>query len=119
MKNVCRLLIWTLASLFNKSCRAENPNVVKTYQTYKGKNFTVLGISLDQAGARDKWLKRYMTTAWIGRRCDLKGWKNEAAQLYSVRAIPQNFLINPQGKIIAHDIRGEELNKKLQEIFKD
>jgi len=101
-------------------CRAENPNVLKAYDTYKAKNFTVLGISLDKADARDKWLKAIHDDhlEWT-QLADLKGWKNEAALLYSVRAIPQNFLIDPQGKIIAHNIRGEELFKKLQEIFKE
>jgi len=99
-------------------CRAENPNVVKTYDNYKNKNFTILGVSLDQPNARDKWLKaiQHDNLTWT-QVSDLKGWKNEAAQLYAVRAIPQNFLIAPDGKIVAKDVRGEDLEKTLAKLL--
>ena len=99
-------------------CRAENPNVVKTYDNYKNKNFTILGVSLDQPNARDKWLKaiQHDNLTWT-QVSDLKGWKNEAAQLYAVHAIPQNFLIAPDGKIVAKDVRGEDLEKTLAKLL--
>lgn len=99
-------------------CRAENPNVVKAYNTYKDKNFTILGVSLDQPGKKDNWLKAinddHLTWTQVS---DLKFWKNEAAQLYAVQAIPQNFLVGPDGKIVAKNIRGEDLNNKLKELL--
>lgn len=100
-------------------CREENPNVVKAYNTYKDKNFTVLGISLDQPGKKDAWLaaieKDGLTWTHVS---DLKFWNNEVAKLYGIRAIPANFLIDPTGKIIAKNIRGEELQTKLAEVLK-
>jgi len=99
-------------------CRAENPNVVVAFNTYKAKGFTILGVSLDQPGAKDKWLKAihddHLTWTQVS---DLKSWKNEVAQLYSVQAIPQNFLIGPDGKIVGKNLRGEDLNNKLKELF--
>jgi peroxiredoxin len=99
-------------------CRAENPNVVKAFDNYKNKNFTILGVSLDQPNAKDKWLKaiQHDHLTWT-QVSDLQGWKNSAAQLYAVQAIPQNFLIGPDGKIIAKDIRGEDLEKTLEKLL--
>ncbi|RKR80358.1 peroxiredoxin [Mucilaginibacter gracilis] len=99
-------------------CRAENPNVVKAYQRYKGENFTVLGVSLDRAGKKDEWLAAIKADGleWT-QVSDLKFWKNEAAKLYGIRAIPQNFLIGPDGKIVGKNLDGKELSQKLQEIF--
>jgi peroxiredoxin len=100
-------------------CRAENPNVVKAYNTYKSKGFTVLGVSLDGASQKDKWLaaiqKDGLTWTQVS---DLKGGSNAAALTYGVMAIPQNFLIDPNGVIIAKNLRGEDLNKKLASLFK-
>lgn len=100
-------------------CRKENPNVVAAYNQYKDKGFTVLGVSLDNKSAKDAWVNAIAKDGltWI-QVSDLNGWQNAAAQLYSVQAIPQNFLIDPQGKIIAKNLRSEELNKKMEEIFK-
>jgi peroxiredoxin len=100
-------------------CRAENPNVVKVYNQYKDNGFTVLGISLDNEKGRDAWLKAINKDqlTWT-QVSDLKGWYNEVAALYSVKAVPQNFLIDPNGKIIAKNLRGEELAAKLKEIVK-
>jgi len=98
-------------------CRKENPNVVKAYQQFKDKNFTILGISLDRTKAA--WLKAInddqLTWTHVS---DLKFWKNAAAELYCVKSIPQNFLIDPDGKIIAHNLEGEALSAKLTELLK-
>ncbi|WP_341837739.1 TlpA disulfide reductase family protein [Chitinophaga pollutisoli] len=100
-------------------CRAENPHVVKAYNEYKDKNFTILGVSLDQPTAKDKWLKAIADDGLTWPQVsDLKFWKNEAAALYAVRAIPQNFLLDPQGKIIAKNLRGDALAAKLAEVIK-
>lgn len=99
-------------------CRAENPAVVKAFHEYKDKNFTILGVSLDQPGAKDKWLKAIEDDklTWT-QVSDLAFWKNAVAQQYAVNAIPQNFLLDPSGKIIAKNLRGEELGKKLAEVI--
>jgi peroxiredoxin len=100
-------------------CRAENPNVVKAYAKYNEKGFTVLGVSLDQPGKKEAWIaaihKDNLTWTHVS---DLKFWDNAVAKLYGIQSIPQNYLLDPQGKIIASNIRGEELEKKLAEIFK-
>ncbi|HRZ95921.1 MAG TPA: TlpA disulfide reductase family protein [Paludibacter sp.] len=100
-------------------CRAENPNVVNAFNTYKDKNFTILGVSLDAEKQRAAWLKAVADDklAWT-QVSDLKGWMNEVAALYAVRSIPQNFLLDPEGKIIAKNLRGEALNEKLKELLK-
>lgn len=99
-------------------CRAENPNVVKAYNTYKDKGFAILGVSLDGKTTRAAWLaaikKDGLTWTEVS---DLNGWNNEAAKLYGVHSIPQNFLIDPDGKVIAKNLRGDELNKKLATLF--
>jgi peroxiredoxin len=99
-------------------CRAENPNVVKAFNTYKDKNFTVLGVSLDNPGKKEAWLQAIEKDDlhWT-QLSDLKGWSNEVAVQYGVRSIPANYLIDPTGKIIAKNIRGEELQTKLAEIL--
>ncbi|ANI88034.1 hypothetical protein A9P82_01070 [Arachidicoccus ginsenosidimutans] len=100
-------------------CRAENPNVVKAYNEYKDKGFNILGVSLDGTSTKNAWLaaikKDGLTWTEVS---DLKGWENAAAQLYMVTAIPQNFLIDPNGVIIAKNLRGDALESKLAEIFK-
>lgn len=100
-------------------CRRENPNLVKTYQAFKDKGFTVLGVSLDKPADKEKWVaaieKDGLTWTQVS---DLKAWENEAAKLYEVTAIPMNFLINPEGKIVARYLRGEVLDKKLAEVIK-
>lgn len=99
-------------------CRAENPNVVKAFNQYKDKNFTILSVSLDQPGKKEAWLDAIHKDglAWT-HVSDLQFWNNAVAKEYGIRAIPQNFLLDPTGKIIAKNIRGEELNKKLAEVF--
>lgn len=100
-------------------CRAENPNVVVAYNKFKDKGFTVLGVSLDQPGKKDAWLAAIAKDglAWT-QVSDLKFWNNEVAELYGIRSIPQNFLIDPTGKIAATNLRGEELQAKLAELLK-
>ena len=99
-----------------KPCRLENPNVVKTYNKFKDKNFTVLGVSLDQQ--KQAWVnaieKDNLTWTHVS---DLQFWNNAAAQLYRVQSIPQNFLVDPNGKIVAKDLRGPDLEKKLCEFI--
>lgn len=97
-------------------CRAENPNVVNAYNQYKDKNFTVLGVSLDQE--KQSWLQAIAADklTWT-HVSDLQYWSNEVAQLYHIQSIPQNFLIDPNGIIIGKNLRGEELQAKLRELF--
>jgi len=97
-------------------CRGENPNVLKAYNEYKDKNFTVVGISLDDKA--DRWEKaiREDNMPWT-QLSDLKGWKNELADYYGIQGIPSNLLIDPNGKIIAKDLRGEALHAKLAEVL--
>jgi peroxiredoxin len=99
-------------------CRQENPNVVRAFNHYKGQKFTIVGVSLDRPGAKDKWLKAIHNDglAWT-QLSDLKFWDSKAAGLYAVRGIPQNFLLDPDGKIIGKNLRGEDLENKLEEIF--
>lgn len=99
-------------------CRVENPNVVEAFNKYKAKGFHVLGISLDQPNAKEKWIKAIHDDklAWT-HVSDLQYWKNAVAVQYGIQAIPQNLLIDPQGKIIAKNLRGEDLQKKLAELF--
>ena len=100
-------------------CRAENPNVVKAFSKYRDKGFTVLGVSLDRPGQKEKWIKAVhddqLTWTHVS---DLKFWENAVAKQYGIQAIPQNYLLDPEGKIIAKGIRGDELVKKLEEIFR-
>jgi len=98
-------------------CRKENPAVVAAFNTYKDKNFTILGVSLDQN--RDKWLEaiKVDNLTWT-HVSDLKFWSNEVAQLYKIQGIPANMLIDPNGKIIARNLRGEDLMQKLQQVLK-
>jgi peroxiredoxin len=97
-------------------CRAESPNLLKNYLVFKNKGLNVLSISLDNNA--DYWKKAIEKDGmpWT-QVSDLKGWNNEVAKLYGIRAIPANFLIGPDGKIIARDLRGEILHKKLSEVF--
>lgn len=99
-------------------CRQENPNVVRNYNKYKTKNFTVLGVSLDKPGDKASWLAAVKADGLTWTQVsDLKYWNNSAAALYAVSSIPQNYLIGPDGKIIAKNLRGEDLDAKLQELF--
>ncbi len=97
-------------------CRNENPNIVKAYNTYKDKNFTILGISLDkdpkawaQAIAADK-------LTW-SHASELKDFEGPTVRLYQIEAIPSSFLIDPTGKIVAKNLRGEELAAFLEKTL--
>ena len=98
-------------------CRGENPNVVKAYNTFKDKNFTVLGVSLDQD--KQQWLNAIKADnlTWY-HISDLKYWSSAAVALYGFDGIPFNVLVNPEGKIVAMNLRGPLLESKLQEILK-
>ena len=98
-------------------CRAENPNVLANYNKYHAKGFDVLGVSFDEK--KENWLKAVKDDAlpWL-QISDLKGWANAAGKLYGISSIPQNILLDPEGKIIAKNLRGEALGEKLKEILK-
>jgi peroxiredoxin len=99
-------------------CRQENPNVVHVYNKYKDKNFTVLGVSLDKAEGRADWLAAIKSDGLTWTEVsDLKFWNNQAAALYYVSSIPSNFLVDPNGKIIARNLRGDDLEDKLKEVL--
>ena len=100
-------------------CRQENPNVVKAYAQFKNKNFEILGVSLDNPNAKTAWLNAIERDklTWT-QVSDLQGWKNQAARLYGVESIPQNFLVDPDGVIIAKNLRGENLIITLSNLLK-
>ncbi|HEY5327370.1 MAG TPA: TlpA disulfide reductase family protein [Mucilaginibacter sp.] len=99
-------------------CRQESPNLVKAYNKYKDKNFTILGVSLDKADGKSAWLSAINNDGlrWT-QVSDLKFWNNAVAGLYYITSIPSNFLIDPTGKIIAKDLRGNDLEVKLEEVL--
>jgi peroxiredoxin len=99
-------------------CRQENPNVVANYKKFSTKNFTVLGVSLDRPGQKDRWLQAiYKDNLTWTHVSDLQFWNNAVAQQYRVQGIPKNWLIGPDGKIIAKDLRGAALEQKLCELL--
>jgi peroxiredoxin len=100
-------------------CRAENPNVLKAYEAFKGHNFEVLGVSLDDEKSREKWVKAIADDhmPWT-QVSDLHGFASEIAERYGVKSIPQNFLIDPTGKIVASNLRGDELLAALARFIK-
>ena len=100
-------------------CRQENPNVVKAYNQFKdkGKGFTIYSVSLDQDKA--KWEKAIAADGLTWHHVsDLASWNSVAGAAYGVKAIPQSFLLDPQGRIIAKNLRGEALAAKLAEVLK-
>jgi thiol-disulfide isomerase/thioredoxin len=97
-------------------CRRENPNVVKTYATYKDKGFEIFGVSLDQN--REAWLKAIETDKLVWKHVsDLQYWNSAGAQAYQVNSIPQTFLVDPTGRIIAKGLRGAALDNYLAKLF--
>lgn len=98
-------------------CRRENPNIVAAYNKYKNKGFDIIGVSLDES--KEKWLKAIEDDklTWT-QVSDLKYWDSEMAQLYNVRSIPTNFLIDSSGKLLAQDLHQLELDLKLNELLK-
>ncbi len=98
-------------------CRQENPNVVNAFQKYRNKNFTVLGVSLDKA--KKPWIDAIaMDNLTWPHVSDLQGWQNAAALQYQIASIPQNFLIDPNGVVIAKNLRGAALDQKLASLLK-
>lgn len=98
-------------------CRKENPNVVKAYETYKDKGFTIFSVSLDTD--KEKWIQgiKKDQLMWPYHVSDLQGWKSSVCETYGVRAIPQSFLLDKEGKVIATNLRGEQLLSALQTVF--
>jgi len=97
-------------------CRMENPNVVKAYNEFKGKNFTILGVSLDKD--KDSWKKAISQDhlAW-SQMSDLKYWNSQAVETFGFQGIPFNVLVDPSGKVIGESLRGEELDAKLKQVL--
>ena len=97
-------------------CRQENPNVVKAYEQFKDKNFTVVGVSLDQK--KDDWLAAIHADhlSWT-HISDLAFWQSKAVETFQFNAIPYNILLDPQGRIIAIGLRGDDLEAKLKEVL--
>jgi peroxiredoxin len=97
-------------------CRMENPNVVEAYNEFKGKNFTILGVSLDKDA--DSWKKAiaqdHLTWTHIS---DLKYWNSQAVETFGFQGIPFNVLVDPNGKVIAQELRGKDLENKLREVL--
>jgi thiol-disulfide isomerase/thioredoxin len=98
-------------------CRNENPNVLAAYKKFSSKNFTVLGVSLDKD--KDAWLNAIKEDKLEWKQIsDLKYWNSAATALYNLEGIPFNVLIDPQGKILASDLRGEKLEEALKTYLK-
>ncbi len=98
-------------------CRQENPNLLAAYNKYKNKNFTVLGVSLDKA--KEAWIDAIkmdgLTWTHIS---DLQGWQNSVAQQFQIFSIPQNFLLDPNGKVVGKNLRGPALDRKLAKVLR-
>lgn len=102
-----------------KPCRFENPNVVKAFNRFKDKNFTILGVSLDKE--KSDWLQAIQNDGLTWTHVsDLKEWESPVVDLYNFGniGIPFNVLVNPDGKIIAQELRGPALEAKLDEVLK-
>lgn len=100
-------------------CRHENPNVVKAFNKFKNKNFTILGVSFDRPGEKEAWTKAIMqdNLAWT-HVSDLMWWNSPIVPLYNINGIPYNVLVDPEGKIIGEKLFGEALETKLTEVLK-
>jgi peroxiredoxin len=100
-----------------KPCRDENPNVVKVFQQFRDKNFTVLGVSLDKE--KDPWVKAIKDDQlnWT-HVSDLKFWNSLIVPMYGIESIPYNVLLDPNGVVIADNLRGAALEAKLSEVIK-
>jgi peroxiredoxin len=102
-----------------KPCRMENPNVVDAYNKFRNKNFTILGVSLDKPGEKNNWVKAIYDDRlnWT-QVSDLKYWESNIVSLYNINGIPYNVLVDPQGIVIAEDLRGRALEMKLEEVLR-
>jgi len=101
-----------------RPCRMENPNVVAAYKKFKDKGFTIYSVSLDQDAAKWKGAIQQDGLEWPNHVSDLKGWQSVAAMMYGVQGIPAQFLLDKDGKIVAKNLRGEQLEEKLGELLK-
>jgi len=101
-----------------RPCRMENPNVVAAYKKFKDKGFTIYSVSLDQDAAKWKGAIQQDGLEWPNHVSDLKGWQSAAAMMYGVQGIPAQFLLDKDGKIVAKNLRGEQLEEKLAELLK-
>jgi thiol-disulfide isomerase/thioredoxin len=101
-----------------RPCRDENPNLARAYQQFKGRNFTILGVSLDRPGQKDKWTQAIQADALAWTHVsDLQYWNSSVVPLYKLNGIPFNVLVDPNGKIIAENLRGPMLARKLNELL--
>jgi thiol-disulfide isomerase/thioredoxin len=99
-------------------CREQNPSLVKLYEKYKSKGFTILAVSLDSK--KESWIKAiHQDKLKWNHVSDLHFWDNEAARLYGITSVPQNFLLDPNGKIIAKNLHGQDLEQALDEAYKN
>ncbi len=100
-----------------RPCRMENPNVVRLYQQYHNNGFEIFSVSLDNN--REAWLKAITDDHlnWTNHVSDLRGWSSAGGKLYGIQSIPSTVLVGPDGKILARNLRGQELENKLKEIF--
>lgn len=100
-----------------RPCRMENPNVVNVYNRYKDKGFEIFSVSLDNN--RDAWLKAIDADGlvWPNHVSDLRGWSSAGGRLYGISSIPATVLVGPDGKVLARNLRGADLERKLAEIF--
>ena len=100
-----------------RPCRMENPNVVAAFQKFNQKNFTILGVSLDKE--KESWLQAIQEDKLQWQHVsDLKFWDSMVVPLYGIEGIPFNVLIDPAGIVIAKDLRGADLEKKLSDVLK-
>lgn len=100
-----------------RPCRAENPNVVRLYHTYKDKGFEIFSVSLDNK--RDAWLNAIQADGlvWPNHVSDLRGWSSAGGRLYGIMSIPATVLVDREGRVLARNLRGQQLEQKLKEIF--
>ena len=101
-----------------KPCRVENPNIVRVYEKYHDKGFNALGVSLDRDGDKDKWIQAIAddNLSWA-QVSHLQFWQDPVAQQYGIRAIPAAFLLDENGVIVAKNLRGEDLERKVAELL--
>ena len=100
-----------------RPCRAENPNVVRLYHAYKDKGFDIFSVSLDNS--RDKWLQAIQADGlvWPNHVSDLKGWSSAGGRLYGIMSIPATVLLDREGRVVARNLRGAQLEQKVKELL--
>ncbi|SFF59951.1 Peroxiredoxin [Salegentibacter agarivorans] len=101
-----------------KPCRVENPNLVRTYNKYKDDGLSVIGVSLDRPGQKDRWIKAIEEDGLPWHQVsNLQFWQDPVAQLYGIKAIPAAFVLDEKGTIVARDLRGDDLDNKIGELL--